>query len=183
MVGRGGVRDPRINYLIYRQQGDTPGIDAPSDEVLLQCAVPGFFIEPHRIAYGLYCGLPEGYWGRDHGDDSGINPDQSRRALSGIYPSGGSYDSGEFVPQYLNDGSGGAGITPIILSSWMNFFDAEVAVNGDNKNNLLKVDIEGGEYKIIDQVLKHQNKIQMLIIEFHWINQNESSFIDSVNVG
>jgi hypothetical protein len=128
MVGRGGVRDPRINYLIYRQQGDTPGIDGPVDETLLQCAVPGFFIEPHRIAYGIYCGLPEGYWGRDHGDDSGINPDQSRRAITGIYPSGGTYDSGEFVPQYLDDGAGGAGITPIILSSWMNFFDAEVAV-------------------------------------------------------
>ena len=129
MVGRNGVRDPRINYLIYRQQGDTPGIDGPVDETLLQCAVPGYFIEPHRIAYGIYCGLPEGYWGRDHGDDSGINPDQSRRALPGIYPAGGTYDEGQFVPQYLEDGSGGAGITPVILSSWMHFFDAEVAVS------------------------------------------------------
>ena len=44
MVGRNGVRDARINYLIYRQESQTPGIDGPVDETLLQCAVPGYFI-------------------------------------------------------------------------------------------------------------------------------------------
>tara|TARA_B100001063_G_C16588774_1_gene464511 strand:+ start:20 stop:838 length:819 start_codon:yes stop_codon:yes gene_type:complete len=50
----------------------------------------------------------------------------------------------------------------------------------DEKNSLLKVDIEGDEYKIIDQVLKHQNKILMLIIEFHWIKKNKKIFEKSV---
>ena len=42
----------------------------------------------------LYCNLPEGYWGRDHGNDEGIPPDHSKEHLMGIYPAGGAYDEG-----------------------------------------------------------------------------------------
>ena len=34
---------------------------------------------------------------------------------------------------------------------------------------ILKSDIEGSEYEIIDQILKFSNRINMLIFEFHWI--------------
>ena len=34
---------------------------------------------------------------------------------------------------------------------------------------ILKSDIEGSEYEIIDQILKFSNQINMLIFEFHWI--------------
>ena len=34
---------------------------------------------------------------------------------------------------------------------------------------ILKIDIEGSEYEIIDQLIKFSNRINMLIIEFHWI--------------
>ena len=46
-----------------------------------------------------------------------------------------------------------------------------------NKKNLLKIDIEGSEYEIIDDIIKHNLKIKMLIIEFHWINKNKKLFI------
>jgi hypothetical protein len=36
---------------------------------------------------------------------------------------------------------------------------------------ILKSDIEGSEYEIIDQILKYSNRINMLIFEFHWINK------------
>ena len=51
-----------------------------------------------------------------------------------------------------------------------------------NKNSdvILKCDIEGDEYLVIDQILEHSNRIQMLIFEFHWIDKNESKFIDSI---
>ena len=62
MIGRNGMRDPRINYLFYRQVAQTPGKDGPVDEISLECSTPGYYIEPHRVAYGLYCNLPEGYW-------------------------------------------------------------------------------------------------------------------------
>ena len=38
MIGRNGMRDPRINYLFYRQVAQTPGKDGPVDEVSLECS-------------------------------------------------------------------------------------------------------------------------------------------------
>jgi hypothetical protein len=49
-----------------------------------------------------------------------------------------------------------------------------------NSDVILKCDIEGNEYLVIDQILEHSNRIQMLIFEFHWIDKNESAFTDSI---
>ena len=129
MIGRNGMRDPRINYIFYRQVASTPGNDGPVDEVSLECSVPGYYYPPHYVAYGVYCSLPEGYWGRDHGYDEGIPPDGFKRTLQGVYPAGGAFDESTFASAGQGDGYGGAGITPVVLASYMNFLDAEVAVN------------------------------------------------------
>ena len=50
----------------------------------------------------------------------------------------------------------------------------------NSKNNLLKIDIEGSEYEILDDIFKQSSKINMLIIEFHWINKNKKNFIASI---
>jgi len=42
------------------------------------------------------------------------------------------------------------------------------------KNILLKIDIEGDEYKILNTINKEQNKINLLIIEFHNISKKIS---------
>jgi hypothetical protein len=42
------------------------------------------------------------------------------------------------------------------------------------KNIILKIDIEGDEYKILNTINKEQNKINLLIIEFHNILKNIS---------
>lgn len=42
-----------------------------------------------------------------------------------------------------------------------------------NNKNLLKIDIEGSEYEIIDDIIFHSSKIKMLIVEFHWINKKK----------
>ena len=127
MEGRYGMRDPRILYQYYRQIALTPGTDGPVDEISLECSLPGYYQPPHIIAYGMYCYLTEGYWGRDHGNDEGIPPDGFKRTLMGVYPAGGAYDAGTFASMGAGDGLGGNGITPIVLSSWMHFMDAEVA--------------------------------------------------------
>jgi hypothetical protein len=127
MVGRNGMRDPRILYQYYRQIALTPGTDGPVDEISLECSLPGYYQPPHIIAYGMYCYLTEGYWGRDHGNDEGIPPDGFKRTLMGVYPAGGAFDAGTFASMGAGDGLGGNGITPIVLSSWMHFLDAEVA--------------------------------------------------------
>lgn len=50
----------------------------------------------------------------------------------------------------------------------------------NSSKNLLKIDIEGSEYEIIDEIVKHSSKINILIIEFHWINKNSKIFINSI---
>jgi len=139
MQGRNGQRDPRINYFFYRQVPVTPGKDGPIDEISLECSADGYYIEPHRIAYGLYCNLPEGYWGRDHGNDEGIPPDGFKRTLMGVYPAGGAFDDSSYKSLGNGDGLEGAGITPVVSASLMHFLDAEVAVmtGGDPTSSTL----------------------------------------------
>ena len=48
------------------------------------------------------------------------------------------------------------------------------------KEVVLKSDIEGSEYEIIDQILKYSNRIRMLIIEFHWLDKKEETFLESI---
>ena len=50
----------------------------------------------------------------------------------------------------------------------------------NNENVIIKCDIEGSEYDIIDQILKYSEKIDMLIFEFHWIfSPDKSSYVGS----
>ena len=50
----------------------------------------------------------------------------------------------------------------------------------NNESVIIKCDIEGSEYDIIDQILKYSEKINMLIFEFHWIfSPDKSSYIGS----
>tara|TARA_B100001758_G_C18294272_1_gene548754 strand:- start:260 stop:1063 length:804 start_codon:yes stop_codon:yes gene_type:complete len=46
--------------------------------------------------------------------------------------------------------------------------------------NLLKLDIEGNEYSIIDEINQNSSNIKMLIIEFHFIKSKKDIFKDSV---
>ena len=51
----------------------------------------------------------------------------------------------------------------------------------DNKEDvILKSDIEGSEYEIIDEILKYSQRIKMLIFEFHWIDKKEEIFFNSM---
>lgn len=43
---------------------------------------------------------------------------------------------------------------------------------GENKDIVLKVDIEGDEYKVLNEINKNLNKINLLIIEFHDLKKN-----------
>ena len=43
---------------------------------------------------------------------------------------------------------------------------------GDNKDIVLKIDIEGDEYKLLNEVNKNLNKLNLVIIEFHDLRKN-----------
>ena len=45
-------------------------------------------------------------------------------------------------------------------------------INFKKKKMILKIDIEGDEYKILEQIKKQFLKINLLIIEFHNIHKN-----------
>lgn len=135
--GHGGNTDPRINYYFYRQVGETPGFDSAANEEVLECGLSGYYVPPQlRGSETPFCAptnssskAASGYWGRDHGNDNGTPPDGFLRTLRGVYPAGGAYDDSSFSGLVDGDGEGGAGITPVILSSWMHFMNAEVAVS------------------------------------------------------
>ena len=98
-------RDPRLRYYMYRQTDDDPrGDDLP-------CTTHDY----------EYCYLGEAYWGRDHTDDDGIPNDNGDRTTWGVYPIGGAFDNNQAVSTDEAPGDGGAGIFPIMLSSWVNF--------------------------------------------------------------
>ena len=78
---------------LYRQVEATPGADADPNEEDLNCslAVP----PPHYDGF-TYCSVPNGYWGRSHGNDEGTPPDNFKRAAVGVYPAGGRFDDSSF---------------------------------------------------------------------------------------
>lgn len=122
--------DPRIRYYFYRQVDAVPGSDglAPNEETL-DCSLQS---PPAQYTAGghPFCTLPNGYWGRNHGNDSGIPPDGLLRVAPGVYPVAGKFDDSSFDAIALGAGGGGNGITPILLASWVDFWRAEVAMIG-----------------------------------------------------
>ena len=52
--------------------------------------------------------------------------------------------------------------------------------NTKDKSVILKCDIEGSEFEIIDRITKYSHRIEALIFEFHWMNKNEKVFLDSI---
>jgi len=122
--------DPRRRYYFYRQESATPGgVDVNGDPVdpneeELSCS---FATPPAHYEGYIFCSASAGYWGRSHGNDEGTPPDGFRRTVSGVYPAGGLYDDNSFGVVGLGLGGGGAGIEPIILSSYVDFWQGIMA--------------------------------------------------------
>jgi len=129
-----GFEDPRLRYYFYRQDNDA----TDEDIFTLGCAVqnpPGHYgsftsIYDNTIPVPFCTAVPAlGYWGRDHGDASGIPPDLTSRTVVGVYPAGGLFDANQDddVQNLGTDGLIGEGIQPILLSSYTALIKAEIA--------------------------------------------------------
>lgn len=117
------VVDPRLRYYFYRQSSvNADNTNSQDCFGSLPPAHYGFIIPFCTSNF-------DGYWGRDHGDNGGIPPDTGSRATWGVYPVGGLYDDDSFT-SITDRGIGlqGAGISPIMLSSYVNFMLAESAL-------------------------------------------------------
>lgn len=114
--------DPRTRYYFYRQRTSY----AEVSQVTSSCSVAP---PPTQYPPGMpFCLITSGFWGRDHGDNSGIPPEGPLRTTVGIYPCGGDFDAGQGVSVGLNRGGLGAGIQPIWQSSFTEFLKAESAL-------------------------------------------------------
>lgn len=155
------VDDPRIRYYFYRQSGATPGADAAPDEERLACslAVPPV----HYVESGwAYCSVPEGYWGRSHGNNEGGPPDGFQKTATGVYPAAGKFDDNDFdvdpdddsydATVGLGKGGGGAGIEPIILASYIDFWRAQNAIAKGDADGVIEGFFRAGLEKSIEKV-------------------------------
>lgn len=148
------LEDPRTRLYFYRQFTDVASeIVANPNAFDCQYGLSPDDIPPHYLAVSEdmpYClgSYAKGYFGRDHGNGSGIPPDGELRTVWGLYPFGGSFDTNRGNSDRLNagtDGALGGGIFPVLLSSWTHFYLAEAAltmgVDGDARE-LMRVGIE-----------------------------------------
>lgn len=120
------ISDPRLRYYVYRQTNTNPST------TLVRCQGNPIFD---------FCYIGDFYWGRDHGDDVPSGNDRLLKTAYGIYPGGGSFDENNPMGAFasLTDNNvinlNGAGIFPIILSSYVEFLKAEsvlsLGANGD----------------------------------------------------
>jgi hypothetical protein len=141
-AGINDVGDPRTNFYFFKQHDD------PSDYNNDLFTLPGRARPPHynEAQYssmyttaltpyvvsnwiGTTTGIPaNGFWGRDHGDNSGIPPDASLRTVAGVYPVGGAFGTPALVQTSGVAGALGAGIMPIVMSSYVHFIIGEASL-------------------------------------------------------
>jgi hypothetical protein len=130
-----GVEDPRLRYYVYRQVNSFP-----TDEATLNNEID-CWNDPRPTTYAAidmtqtvplpFCALfdrADGYWGRDHSENDGIPPDNTKRTTFGVYPVGGRFDDNDADSIDDNDGLQGAGIWPIMMDSFVYFMRAEAAL-------------------------------------------------------
>ncbi|WP_172796014.1 SusD/RagB family nutrient-binding outer membrane lipoprotein, partial [Roseivirga echinicomitans] len=95
MKDSSAVQDPRLRYYFYRQT-----LDGPTGTQLTCDGAPNF----------TFCYTGDGYWGRDHGDDSAAPADGLLRTVYGAYPAAGAYDNDQGEPVTVVSNLGGDGI-------------------------------------------------------------------------
>ncbi|MGX1927981.1 SusD/RagB family nutrient-binding outer membrane lipoprotein [Flagellimonas sp. 2504JD4-2] len=123
--------DPRIRYYFYRQTNAVPGQEIPPDQETIRCSTQS--PPQHYIDGGFtFCNLPDGYWGRDFGQNDGRDPDGFFVTTWGVYPAGGRFDDDSFQGVGAGQGGAGAGTTPILTASWVDFMIAEIALVGND---------------------------------------------------
>lgn len=138
--------DPRTRYYFYRQRINYADVNQASSS----CSVSP--PPPHYPVGMPFCLLTSGFWGRDHGDNSGIPPDGPFRTTVGIYPCGGDFDANQGASVGLTRGGQGAGIEPIWQSAFTDFLRAEaslVLASPGNARTLLESGIRKSFAKVI----------------------------------
>jgi len=117
--------DPRRRYYFYRQRTNFADVNQQTCSCNSE-STPGHY--PTVPTDGPFCLVGSGYWGRDHGDNSGIPPDANLRTTWGVYPAGGEFDANQGASVKLGMGGKGQGVEPIWSSFFTAFLRAEIAL-------------------------------------------------------
>jgi hypothetical protein len=119
-----------------------------------------------------YCvgSLTDGYYGRDHANGNGIPPDGDIRTRYGVYPVGGKFDNESFIQtQNLGiDGALGQGIHPLMPSSFVNFYRAEMAAkSGDDAvaREQLLAGVEASISKVVNFIQRDTRSLEEVVAE------------------
>jgi hypothetical protein len=165
-----GVQDPRWRYYMYRQIGslkEALNVDPKSITCLnsnaQQTGIPAHYTAFYN-ALGkplVFCAFDPGFYGRDHGNAEGRNPDAQVVVTPGVYPAGGRVDTNPTGaagnPNYrgftqLGQGANGAGILPIYMSFFTDFMKAEISIRLNNDAAAAKTNLLNGVNKSINRV-------------------------------
>ncbi len=157
--GQGDAQnDPRTRYYLYRQRTNYAEVSANT----INCfgsAFPGHYATNLANPYTgtpanmPFCLLISGFWGRDHGDNSGIPPDGFLRTTVGVYPFGGRFDANQGQNVSVNFGGQGAGIQPMWQSAFTDFVIAEYQLVLNNNVANARTSMESGIRKSIAKVI------------------------------
>ena len=159
--------DPRLRYYFYRTINGITNLENPNTTPCFpnsqygNATFPAWYPPvPTEAPYCLVGG--RGYYGRDHGDNSGAPPDNAYRTAWGIYPAGGQFDADQPTnAPTASDGSAnttasmgglGAGISPIWLSSYTDFLEAEAVSAGlitGNAQTLMAAGVDASITKVM----------------------------------
>jgi hypothetical protein len=169
MTTEKGFVDPRVRYYFRRQinaRNNQLAANGQPAIALTALACQGQLSPGHYSPGMAFCMAGDGYMGRDHGDPSGIPPDNTFRTAFGIYPAGGEFDnlrvntgaSSSLVNIAVTltgtPGARGAGIHPIWLSSYTHFLLAEAAlvlnVSGLNARTLFDAGMRQSFSKVMN---------------------------------
>ncbi|MDX1477971.1 MAG: SusD/RagB family nutrient-binding outer membrane lipoprotein [Saprospiraceae bacterium] len=155
----GGPVDPRIRFYFNRQVSTSRDHDVNVYSCILSdepdpAETPSYYlsVDPNMP----YCvASDDGYYGRDHGNGSGIPPDGPIRTLYGLFPGGGKWDNNDFKEGCCQnggvDGALGEGIAPILTSYMVDFMRAEAAATGatsEDARALLESGVRGSIAKV-----------------------------------
>lgn len=166
-----GVQDPRWRYYFYRQVGslkqalsiDPKSITCLNANTAQPTGIPAHYTSFYN-ALGkplVFCAFDPGFYGRDHGNAEGRNPDAQVVTVPGVYPVGGRVDTNPTGaagnPSYqgftqLGQGANGAGILPIYMSFFTDFMKAEIAMRLNNDPAAAKTALLSGVNKSINRV-------------------------------
>ena len=167
LVGDKSVEDPRTRFYFYRQESsfseasiDPTQWDCVITETPFDAAPPGALDHITSVDANIpFClAALNGFFGRDHGNGSGIPPDGPLRVEYGVYPGGGAWDdnSFDFTQNDGTDGSLGQGISPIWMSSFTDFVRAEAALEAGTGEDARALLLSGVE-KSISKVMSFQD--------------------------